>query len=89
MFEHATIESQDLRLVGTGTWNMRDDSIRMTLWAARPDLWPRLGPFGDLLESAGQELMQYRVEGALAAPRVTAQPLHRINETLRRLLGEE
>jgi len=44
VFEHATIESQDLRLVGTGTWNMWDDSIRMTLWAARPDLWPRLGP---------------------------------------------
>jgi hypothetical protein len=86
--ERVLIESQDLRLVGTGTWNMRDDTVRMTLWAARPEFWPKLGLVNELLESAGQELMQYRVGGTLAAPKITAQPLHRINETLRRLLGE-
>jgi hypothetical protein len=89
VLEQVTIESQDLRLVGTGTWNMRDDTIRMTLWAARPELWPRLEALDKVLELAGQELMQYRVEGTLSAPKVTAQPLHRINETLRRLLGEQ
>jgi hypothetical protein len=87
--ERVVIDSQDLRLVGTGTWNMRDDTVRMNLWAARPEFWPRLGLVNELLETAGQELMQYRVEGTLAAPKITARPLHRINETLRSLLGAE
>ena len=42
--EHVVIDSQDLRLVGAGTWNMRDDTVRMTLWAARPELPVQAGP---------------------------------------------
>jgi hypothetical protein len=86
--ERITIESQDLRLVGTGTWNMRDDTIRLTLWAARPEYWPGLTALDKMLELAGQELVQYRVEGTLADPKVTAKPLHSIDDALRRLLGE-
>jgi uncharacterized protein YhdP len=86
--EHVTIDSPDLRLVGTGSWNMRDDAIRMTLWAARPELWPRLEGLDKVIELAGQELVQYRVEGTLAQPKVTAQPLHRITEALLGLLRE-
>jgi hypothetical protein len=89
LLDHITIESADLRLVGTGTWNMRDDAVRMTLWAARPELWPRIEGLNKVLELAGQELVQYRVEGTLATPKVTALPLHRITEALRGLLKQE
>lgn len=83
------IQSADLRLVGEGTWNLRSDAVQMILWGAHPEHWPRIAVLTDLLESAGQELVQYRVEGTLAAPKVTAEPLRRLNEALRRLLGEE
>ncbi len=83
------IQSADLRLVGEGTWDLRSDAVEMTLWGARPEHWPRVAVLSDLLESAGQELVQYRVEGTLSAPKVTAEPLHRLSETLRGLLGEE
>jgi hypothetical protein len=87
--ERIDIWSRDLRLVGEGSWNMRDDAIQMTLWAAHPDHWPRLAVISQLLESAGQELVQYHVEGTLAAPRVSTEPLHKLSEVLRRLLGSE
>lgn len=83
------IQSADLRMVGEGTWDLRSDAVEMTLWGAHPEHWPRVAVLSDLLESAGQELVQYRVEGTLAAPKVTAEPLHRLSETLRGLLGEE
>lgn len=83
------IQSADLRLVGEGTWDLRSDAVEMTLWGARPEHWPRVAVLSDLLESAGQELVQYRVEGTLSTPKVTAEPLHRLSETLRGLLGEE
>lgn len=86
--ERIAIDGSDLRLVGNGTWNMRDDTVRMTLWAARPELWPRLEALDRVLELAGQELVQYRVEGTLPEPKVTAQPLHRITSVLRALLRE-
>ncbi len=80
------LESRDLRLVGEGTWNLETDELSLTLVGAHPRSAPRLGVVTDLLESAGQELMQYRVTGTLASPRVRAEPLHRLNEGLRKLL---
>lgn len=87
--ERIDIRSKDLRLVGEGTWKLDGDAVHMTLWGARPEHWPRLSVVSDWLESAGQELVQYRVEGTWAEPRVTAEPLHKLNAALRRLLGEE
>lgn len=85
------IQSRDLRLIGEGTWNMHDDTIRMTLVGAHPRHWPRLLMLSDLIELAGQELVQYRVEGTLASPTVITEPLYKLNETLRALLksGED
>ncbi|MCK4343366.1 MAG: hypothetical protein KAY37_16755 [Phycisphaerae bacterium] len=85
------IQSRDLRLVGEGTWNLRDDTIRMTLVGAHPEHWPRLLLISDLVELAGQELVQYHVEGPLDSPKVTAEPLYKLNEAIRALLtgGQE
>jgi hypothetical protein len=80
------IQSPDLRLVGEGTWDMHSDALQMTLLGASPQNWPRLAMFTDLLELAGKELIQYRVRGTLAAPTVTAEPLHKLNDALRKLL---
>jgi hypothetical protein len=82
------IQSRDLRLVGEGTWNLHDDALRLTLVGAHPENWPRVAVLSDLLESAGQKLVQYRVEGTLSAPRVTTEPLHELNAALRQLLRE-
>ncbi len=87
--ERVDIRSRDLRLVGRGTWNLGDDSIRMTLVGAHPEHWPRVAVLTDLIELAGRELVQYHVEGTLAAPTVRVEPLHRLNNTLRALLGSE
>jgi hypothetical protein len=80
------IHSRDLRLIGAGRWNMRSDAISLTLLGATPEDFPRLFLLTDLLESAGQELLQYCVEGTVAEPRVTIEPLHNLTEPLRRLL---
>lgn len=83
------IRSANLRLVGEGRWNLADDSIRMTLLGAHPEDWQRIPLLTDLVESAGQELVQYQIEGTLRAPEVTARPLYRLDDALRRLLGAE
>jgi hypothetical protein len=83
------IHSRDLRLIGMGSWNMRSDAITMTLLGATPENAPRLFLLTDLLESAGQELMQYRVDGTAAKPEVTIEPLHNLTDPLRKLLKGE
>ncbi|MGD8454057.1 MAG: hypothetical protein PVJ57_19765 [Phycisphaerae bacterium] len=84
------LESRNLRLVGEGTWNMETDALDLTLLGAHPEHWPRVAVLTDLLEVAGQELVQYRVQGTAAAPRVTVEPLHGLNRTLQLLLlGEK
>jgi hypothetical protein len=88
-FTRAEIHSRDLRLVGEGSWNMHDDSLAMTLLGARPEHWPRVAVLSDLIEVAGQELLQYRVTGTAAAPHVQVEPLHNLTEPLRKLLGAE
>ena len=85
-FTRLDIQSRDLRLVGAGTWNLRTDALDLTLVGAHPRHWPRVAVLTDLLETAGQELVQYRVRGTVAAPHVSAEPLYRLNETLRALL---
>ncbi len=88
IFDRIDIYSRDLQFVGAGHWDLVDDRLQLTLWAAHPDFWRRLGVLGDVFQAAGQELIQYRVAGPLGAPKVTTEPLRRLNEALRRLLGE-
>lgn len=83
------IHSPDLRMIGAGSWNMRNDAIALTLLGATPEDAPRLFVLTDLIESAGQELIQYRVEGTRAEPRVTIEPFHNLTDPLRRLLKGE
>ena len=85
----ADIQSRDLRLVGEGTWNMETDEIALLLVGAHPRHWPRMPVLTDLLETTGKELVQYRVGGTAAAPRVKAEPLYRLNEALRALLSRD
>ena len=87
------IQSKDLRLVGKGSWDMDSDALEMTLLGAHPRHWPRVVVLTDVLEKAGQELLQYHVHGTASKPQVTVEPLHRLNDALRALLsgdrGEE
>ncbi|MFH1747957.1 MAG: hypothetical protein ABIG44_13055 [Planctomycetota bacterium] len=85
-FTRVDIQSRDLRMVGDGTWDMASDALDLTLVGAHPDHWPRVAVLSDLLEIAGQELVHYRVQGTTATPRVTVEPLHKLNATLRALL---
>ncbi len=82
------IQSRDLRLVGEGTWSLHDDALHLTLVGAHPENWPRVAVLSELLEAAGQKLVQYRVAGTLGAPQVTTEPLHELSATLRALVGE-
>lgn len=86
LLDRVELNSPDLRLVGEGRWNMRDDTVAMTLVGARPRDWPTVAILSDLLESAGKEFMQYRVSGVMRAPTVSAEPLHNLTDPLRRLL---
>ncbi len=80
------INSRDLRLVGSGRWNMDDDTLNLVLVGASPEHWPRVAILSDLIETAGQELMQYRVTGTKKNPKVAAEPLHVLTEPIRELL---
>ncbi len=85
-FQRVDINSRDVRLVGEGTWNLTTDQLSLTLVGAHPRALPRLALLTDLVEVAGQELVQYRVEGKSDAPTVTAEPLHRLNDAIRALI---
>ena len=85
-FTRVDIRARDLRLVGYGSWNTRTDAIALTLVGASAVGAPRVLLLTDLLEAAGRELVQYRVEGTSAHPRVVAEPLHNLTEPLRGLL---
>lgn len=81
------VQGRNLRLVGYGSWNIDSDALDLTLVGAHPKDWPRIAVVTDVLEAAGQELVQYRVRGTTAAPQVTAEPLYRLSETLRALVA--
>ena len=81
------VQSRDLRMVGHGTWNMETDQIELTLVGAHPRHWPRIAILTDLLETTGRELVQYHVHGTANTPKITVEPLYRLNETLRALLS--
>jgi len=83
------IHSRDWRMRGEGTWDLSSDAIHMTMVGAHPDHWPRVALLTDLLESAGQQLVQYRIEGTLADPEISTEPLHKLDETLRAILGTD
>jgi hypothetical protein len=85
-FSRIELLSKDLRLIGTGAWNLRDDGLTMALVGASGENAPRLAVISDLLESASQELLQYRVDGTIDNPRVTVEPMHNLTEPLRRLI---
>ncbi len=82
-FTFVEIQTPELRFVGAGRWDLRSDALTMTLVAAPP---AALGGLGNLLSGAGAKLMQYRVTGTAAAPRVTVEPLHGISQALEQLL---
>lgn len=87
-FNRVDIQSRDLRLIGSGSWNLNTDVIALTLLGASPRDAARLAVVSDLLELAGRELLQYRIEGLASAPRVTVEPLHNLTEPLRNLARE-
>ncbi len=88
-FTHVDIWTRDVHLIGTGYWDAADDSISLELLAAGPDVSLRVPILSELIEGAGQELLQFRVSGRAAAPRVTVEPLHNLTEPLRRALSGE
>ena len=80
------IQSRDLRLVGEGRWNLRDNTIDLTLLGAHPSHLARIPLLTDIVDLARAELVQYRVRGTIDAPRVTAEPLHSLTDPIRKLL---
>jgi hypothetical protein len=82
------ISSRDLRLVGQGTLDLRGETVHLDLVGAHPLTWPRVAVLTDVVESAGQDLIGYRVDGPVSKPAVKAEPLHRLTDAVRRLLGE-
>ncbi|MBK9119536.1 MAG: hypothetical protein IPM18_08035 [Phycisphaerales bacterium] len=86
--ERIDIRSPLLRFVGSGTWDIETDTLDLTLWGAPPERWPRLLLLSTLVDLAGQELVQYRVRGTVAAPEITVEPLHRVGRVLGQMLEE-
>lgn len=82
-FTFVEIRTPELRFVGAGRWDLRSDALTMTLVASPPT---GLGELGDLLSGAGANLMQYRVTGTAAAPRVSVEPLGGVSQALEQLL---
>lgn len=86
-FSRVDIHTRNTRLVGRGSWNSRTDAISLTLVGAHPKDAARIAVLTDIAELAGQQLMQFRVDGVASAPRITVEPLHGLTEPIRGLLG--
>jgi hypothetical protein len=85
-FTQVDLNTRDLRLIGDGTWNLRTNMLDLTLVGVNPKDAPRIGLLTDLAELAGRELVQYRVVGDAARPKVSIEPLHGLTGTVRDLL---
>lgn len=81
---YVEIDGSPLRLVGRGQWNMATDAINLTLISAPLKL--PASPLRDLLDIAGEELVQYRVSGTAKNPSVKLEPLYNMTGALRELL---
>ncbi len=83
--QRVELRTPRLRLVGSGAWNTRTDALRVTMVGSTPE-GLRLAIISDLVDAAGQELLQYRITGTSENPDVQVRPLHTITDPLRALL---
>jgi len=74
-----------LSILGVGTLGLDDDQLDITLLTAKPTEWPELPLITEFLQGATRELMEVRVEGSLAEPRVRGRPLRSVDSALRTL----
>lgn len=83
------LASEDLRLLGAGSYVMKDGRLDLRLFGAHPRHLPRIAGVTDLLDSAKRNLVQFRITGTVENPKVDVTPLPLLNDALRLLLGPE
>ena len=89
-FRRVLIMSRDQKLLGEGDWNQKTDRISATLYSLPPKAPAALEPLVKLLQAAGDELFQVRIEGTSNEPKGRIEALYGLTEPLKRLLsGEE
>ena len=77
-----------LSVVGSGTINLKTDAINLTFLTGPPGKLPRLGEIaGDILRAIAGELIEIRVTGTTANPKMTPMPLRSINALIKTLLA--
>jgi hypothetical protein len=81
------LRGNSISLVGGGRMDTATQQLDLTLLAGSPHRLPRLGLLTELAEGAARELMEVRVRGSLYEPRIEAQPLRSLRETME-ALGE-
>jgi hypothetical protein len=77
-----------ISLLGAGTMDMQSRRLELTLAAATPAAL-RVPIVTQLLENAGRELVEVRVRGTPASPRITTQPLRSMRRILDQLFGPD
>lgn len=83
------LSSEDLRLLGAGSYTLSTGHLDLRLFGAHPRHMPRIAGVTELLDSAKRGLVQFRITGTLDAPKVDVTPLPLLNDALRLLLGQE
>jgi hypothetical protein len=82
------LSSEDLRLIGAGSYSLGTGRLDLRLFGAHPRHAPRILGITELLETANRGLVQFRVSGTLDSPKVDVTPLPALNDAIQALLGD-
>jgi hypothetical protein len=85
-FNRVDLHTPARRLIGEGSWNTDSGAISFNLIGASREDALRLPVLTDLLELAGNELVQYRIIGTSDNPKTSIEPLHALTDPVKRLL---
>ena len=84
-FDRIFLKGSALTLAGSGSMSLPDYGLDLNLINISPHTWARIPGLSTLVEGASRELVEFHVTGPLSQPTVTAKPLRRITEELRRI----
>lgn len=87
-FEEIYLTGKSISVLGSGTYDLKDDQLKVTFLTGPPGKLQRLDELTeDVLQALSSTLVEIRVSGPLKRPKMDTVPLSPLDTILRRLLA--
>ena len=87
VFDEIYLRGPALSIVGSGTMNMKTESLDLTFLSGPPRKLPRMGGLSELLDGIAREVAQIHVGGTVRKPRMRTVPLRSLDRLVRDLMN--